>query len=187
MGEAKRLREFVHGINKFSDRIELIIAEALTDVDPRVQGRVFADLVARWIVSCSAKEGPEATRAVHDEILTYLIETGSWIIEDRDGQELPGPWLQLTEFDVMPSQWDGEVWRLSAEIWPTIAEASLDFDARVHMGVFFAYLTQWIVCCLVIEGSLEATRVLRKKVLADAVRVVRELVEVHDSRGRVLQ
>jgi hypothetical protein len=54
--------------------------------------------------------------------------------------------------------------------------ALADFDVRVQGGVFGELLARWGIGRLFIEGDPEATRILREKMLDDAMTAVLHLV-----------
>src|SRR5262249_22442506 len=82
--------EFADGVKTLLDRVEPIIREALTDVDPRVQSTVFAALMARWIAD-------GATRRLRETRLGCVAGWARISVKGNEGQrsEVPGPQLQF--------------------------------------------------------------------------------------------
>jgi hypothetical protein len=166
--------KFADRVETLLDRVEPIIREALTDVDPRVQGTVFAALMARWIAD-------GATRRLRETRLGYVAGWARISVKANAGQksEMPGPQLQ---FDAMQSLAEArrlsktaEAQRFSEKIWPTIAGALAVFDVQVQGGVLAELLTRWGIGRFFIDGDPEATRVLREKMLTDAITAVLHL------------
>jgi hypothetical protein len=166
--------KFADGVQKLLDTIEPIIREALTDVDPRVQSAVFAALMARWIAD-------GATRRLRQTRLGSVAGWARISVESNAGQrsEMPGPQLQ---FHVMQSLAEArrlsktpEARRFFEKIWPTIAGALAVFDVQVQGGVLAELLMRWGIGRLSIDGDPEATRVLREKMLTDAITAVLHL------------